>query len=106
MKAAYGDYDGGRIVVAGDGPMVVYSTDQGKTWTPGDINCGYTQNNGRFFVAGNIVYGNGVFLINSGDKGTVTRADVAPISPKYYAHALLWKRKRPCPARVPTVQTK
>lgn len=74
MKAACGDYDGGRIVVAGDGPMVVYSKDKGKTWTAGDISGGYTQNNGRFFVAGNIVYGNGVFLINSGDKGTVTRS--------------------------------
>ncbi len=74
MKAAYGDYDGGRIVVAGDGPMVVYSKDKGKTWRAGDIAGAYTQNNGRFFVAGNIVYGNGVFLINSGDKGTVTRS--------------------------------
>jgi hypothetical protein len=74
MKAAYGAYDGGRLVVAGDGPMVVYSKDKGKTWTAGDITGGYTQNKGRFFVAGNIVYGNGVFLINSGDKGTVTRS--------------------------------
>ncbi len=74
MKAACGDYDGGRIVVAGDGPMVVFSKDKGKSWTAGDITGGYTQNNGRFFVAGNIVYGNGVFLINSGDKGTVTRS--------------------------------
>jgi photosystem II stability/assembly factor-like uncharacterized protein len=74
MKAAIGDYDGGRIVVAGDGPMVIYSRDQGKTWTAGDVSGGYTQNRGRFFVAGNIVYGNGVFLINSGDNGTVTRS--------------------------------
>ena len=74
MKAAYGDYEGGRIVVACDGPMVVYTKDKGKTWTAGDISGGYTQNNGRFFVAGNIVYGNRVFLINSGDKGTVTRS--------------------------------
>ena len=74
MKAAYGDYDGGRIVVAGDGPMVVYSKDKGQTWNAGEISRGYTQNKGRFFVAGNIVYGNGVFLISSGDKGTVTRS--------------------------------
>lgn len=74
MKAACGDYDGGRIVVAGDGPMVVFSKDEGKTWNVGDISGSYTQNNGRFFVAGNIVYGNGVFLINSGDNGTVTRS--------------------------------
>jgi len=74
MKPAFGDYDGGRIVVAGDGPMVIYSKDKGKAWDAGDVSGGYTQNNGRFFVAGNIIYGNGVFLINSGDKGTVTRS--------------------------------
>ncbi len=74
MKVAYGDYQGGRIVVAGDGPMVVVSKDKGKTWITGEISNGYTQNNGRLFVAGNIVYGNGVFVINSGDKGTVTRS--------------------------------
>jgi photosystem II stability/assembly factor-like uncharacterized protein len=74
MKCAIGDYDGGRIVVAGDGPMVVYSKDQGKTWKAGDISGAYTKNKGRFFVAGNMVYGNGVFLINSGDQGTVTRS--------------------------------
>jgi hypothetical protein len=74
MKCAYGDYDGGRIVVAGDGPMVVYSKDQGTTWAAGDISVGYTENKGRFFVAGNMVFGNGVFLINSGDRGTLTRS--------------------------------
>ncbi len=74
MKASVGDFDNGRIVVAGDGPMVIYSKDKGKTWHEGYVSGGYTENNGRFFVAGNIVYGNGTFLINSGDKGTVTRS--------------------------------
>ncbi len=74
MKAAIGDFDKGRIVVAGDGPMVIYSQDKGRTWKQGDVSGGFTENNGRFFVAGNIVYGNEMFLINSGDKGTVTRS--------------------------------
>lgn len=74
MKPCYGDYDGGRLVVAGDGPVVFYSKDKGLNWHKGDITGGYTQKKGRFFVAGNMVYGNGIFLINSGDQGTVVRS--------------------------------
>ena len=37
MKSAYGSYQGGRMVILGDGPTGFYSKDLGKTWSPSAV---------------------------------------------------------------------
>ena len=73
LKPAYGDYDGGRFVVVGDGPVAFYSKDFGKTWQTGDISIAKTEDipdskrkKGDRYIThttfSETVYGNGIFL--------------------------------------------
>jgi photosystem II stability/assembly factor-like uncharacterized protein len=73
MRAAWGDYDGGRFVVVGDnGPLVFYSKDRGTTWAVSDMKGVAPQENPGYGAS--LVFGNDVFLLNFGRSGTIARS--------------------------------
>lgn len=68
MKAAYGDYEGGRMIILGDGLTGFYSKDLGKTWSP-SVNEGAPTP----YYRSRIVFGNGVFVYGANvDKSEVS----------------------------------
>lgn len=66
LRGASGDYQGGRLVLIGDGPTGFFSTDQGESWQLSD-----TSKAPRAGYGSRIVYGNGVFAYatRDGDVG-------------------------------------
>ena len=62
MRVVYGDYDGGRFLVMGDGPKVFQSTDLGKTWTLSPMNGWGEWTEG---LRKGMAYGNGAFVMKA-----------------------------------------
>lgn len=70
LKAAYGDYEGGRFVLVGDGPHFFYSQDGGETWKKSESTdlpqAGY---------GCRPIYGNGVFIYPTREGHAVLSRD-------------------------------
>lgn len=68
MKSAFGDYQGGRLVILGDGPTGFFSKDLGKTWSRSTADGAPTP-----YYRSRILYGNGVFAYGANvDKKEVS----------------------------------
>ncbi len=72
MRAVYGDYEGGRFLVMGDGPKIFYSSDLGISWTLSPMKGWGEWTEGQ---RKGMAYGNGAFVIVDGE-GTTARCSV------------------------------
>ena len=70
MQIGWGDYEGGRFVVAGDA-AILWSDDGGASWHPAEVPAGAL---GCLANKRGPVFGGGVFVINS-SHGDVCRSD-------------------------------